>query len=344
MGTSAQPNRDPAETVEEAHLIVALLTLLPRIEACLRALGVEDQDVGDLLHDTLLAVILQRRQFDPARGKLASWVLEIARNKARRARARARREPLAGELDDALSSPEEESPFERARAQEVRETLEAMLTRLPPEQRVVIEEHCLNDRTLTEIAGELGILRGTVGKRKRIAKGTLEADARRRKATARRKGQEPLPMLLPFLPRRTGTRRPPGRLIAAVGGAAVATILLLNPAPMFSSPPSAAGAPAPAMTAATAPPAPAPELAQIASSAPEPTAPALDAASVPARGTLPHGSDEVGLLRRAMEAALSGRTEEARQRIQQHERLYPKSRHAPDRAEVMRIIEERRTK
>lgn len=342
MGTSARPNRDPAGA--ETHFIVAVLTLKPRIEACIRALGVEDQDVGDLIHDTLLAVILQRRQFDPARGKLASWVLEIARNKARRARRKARREPVAGELEDALASPEEESPFERTRAREVQETLEAMLARLPPEQRVVIEEHCLNDRTLTEVAAALGIRRGTIAKRKRIAKGTLEADARRRKAKARRKGEESLPMLLPFLPRRTGTRGTPGRLIAAVGGAAVATILLLDPSRMFSSPPSAAGAPAPALTATAAPPAPAPEVAPVTTSTPAPPAPALDATSAPAHVPLPNGSDEVSLLRRAMEAALAGRTAEARRRIQEHERLYPKSRHAPDRAEVMRIIEWRPAK
>lgn len=343
MAPTPRPDADTAEA-DNARRIVAILTILPRIEACLQALGVHEQDVADLTQNTLVAALRHLHQFRPERGELASWVLEIARNEARKARAKARREVLSDEVDLALAAPEHESPFEVLRQREVRELLEAMLARLPPSQRAVIEGHHLHDRTLNEIAKELGAPRGTVGKWKRVAEGALEEDAERRKAKARHRGQEALPMLLPFLPQRTGPRRPLGLVMAAVGGAVVATILLVGPPQVLSTAsPAAVAAPAPPLPAAL-PPLVAPAVATPSAPAAAPAIAAPIVASAPARSGPANVDDEVALLRQAMEAATAGRAHEARRLIQEHERRYPRSRHAPDRANMLRLIGERPTR
>lgn len=320
---------------------VELVLALPQVENCVRSFGVPMQEVADLTGDTVLLAWQLRERYQPRRGPFVPWVLAIARNIARNARKRLRREGIA--LDpERCAGPDDANPYERLRAKEVRALLEHLLAPLPPEQRAVIEAHHLRGRSFAEIAEEQGAGLETTRKRERLGWGRLTLGAQSHRARRRHKGEETLPMLLPLLPRRSGAVKP--FLAAAFAGAAVMTVMLVSPEalrPTSASAPSAT--PMAAMAPVTAPPAapPEPEPARVVESGPRAVSGAPEGQRA-RRGDGNQGLGDVQLLRRALELVRAGRAEEALQLLKEHERRYPGSQYAPDMAVIRRRIEELR--
>lgn len=337
--------RNPPSWDEEQdpglRFAVELVLALPQIEGCVRSFGVPVQEVPDLTGDTVLLAWQLRERYQPQRGPFVPWVLAIARNIARNARKRLRREGI--ELDpDRCAGPDDTNPYERLRAKEVRALLELLLAPLPPEQRAVIEAHHLRGRSFAEIAEEQGAGLETTRKRERLGWGRLTVGAQTHRARRRHKGEEALPMLLPFLPRRSGTLKP--FLAAAFAGAAVMTVMLLSPGaldPTSAAAPTAMpmAAPAPVIAPPTA--APEPEPARAVESAPRASSGALQGERAP-RSEPSKGLGDVQLLRRTLDLVRAGRAEEALRLLKEHERRFPDSQHAPDRAVIRRMIEDLR--
>ncbi len=120
----------------------------------------QDRDIaGDIAQDTWIAVVRGLSSLrDPARFK--AWVLRIVANKARdwiRREQVRRRAVRQADADPGISGPERESgAVQRVRAE---------LTRLGPDQRVVLTWHYLEEMPIREIAEALSIPEGTVKSR-----------------------------------------------------------------------------------------------------------------------------------------------------------------------------------
>jgi RNA polymerase sigma-70 factor (ECF subfamily) len=121
--------------------------------------------------DAFVALWRRARSFDPARAKLATWLLVVTRNKAiELVRARGRRpeavqDAAVAELmeDDGLGP---SASLERA---DVSQRVAEALAELPAEQREVVLLAYFDGLTHAEIAEVIGIPLGTVKGRMRLA-------------------------------------------------------------------------------------------------------------------------------------------------------------------------------
>src|SRR5262245_24544948 len=119
----------------------------------------------DLVQDVFLAVWRNARRFDPERGSVRTWVLQIAHfrllNELRR---RSRQPEIVPDPDglvlDGLPAGDL-GPDERTWQQHRRAIVEAALDRLPPSQRQAIDLAFLDDLTHEQVAAELGVPLGT---------------------------------------------------------------------------------------------------------------------------------------------------------------------------------------
>src|SRR5436309_9965995 len=119
----------------------------------------------DLVQDVFLAVWRNARRFDPERGSVRTWVLQIAHfrllNELRR---RSRQPEIVPDPDglvlDGLPAGDL-GPAERTWQQHRRVILEAALARLPPPQREAVDLAFLDDLTHEQVAAELGVPLGT---------------------------------------------------------------------------------------------------------------------------------------------------------------------------------------
>jgi RNA polymerase sigma-70 factor, ECF subfamily len=125
-------------------------------EVGVRILGIRSE-VEDVLHDVFLEVWRRAGDYDRRRGSVKSWLLVRMRSRSiDRARS-----PLMRRIDhDPV--PMVEVHFE-PRAESNR--LHALLDRLPPPQRMVMELSYFRGLSLSEIASELAVPIGTVKSR-----------------------------------------------------------------------------------------------------------------------------------------------------------------------------------
>jgi RNA polymerase sigma-70 factor (ECF subfamily) len=127
--------------------------------------------VDEVVNDVMLAVWQGAARYDPAQGRLTTWVFGIAHHLALKAWARTRRHADEQSLDDdqgaaaieaAELAAEGHGPEQVLHGRQLGRALERALTRLPVEQRAVIElafgEHCAYD----EIAAITGCPVNTV--------------------------------------------------------------------------------------------------------------------------------------------------------------------------------------
>lgn len=139
---------------------------------CLRIVG-EVQCAEDLTQEIFLRVWRKPQAFDPARGKFATWLLSVARNRAVdevRSRGRRRRREAPPELDpeDTPSLVDDEDPAYAAQLADDRALVVGALRSLPPEQRRALELAYFGGMTQQEIATALGQPLGTVKTRIRL--------------------------------------------------------------------------------------------------------------------------------------------------------------------------------
>ena len=127
----------------------------------------------DVTQEVFVRLWQRPESYDPARGRLLSWLMSVTRNRAidaqrrlaRRLRSEEGDEPHA-ELRDADASVD---PVLGLALAETRRTVQAAMQALPPAQREVIVLGYFGGLTQTEIAERTGVPLGTVKTRVRLA-------------------------------------------------------------------------------------------------------------------------------------------------------------------------------
>ena len=138
-----------------------------------RVLGADDPDVEDVVQQAFLAALDGAAAFD-GRSSLSTWLfgittrraLDAARSRWRRSRFSRLREAVG------LGSPEPRPDQRYAQQTEA----EGLLSRLPPEQRVVFLLHDVEGYTFAEISGLTGAGISTLHGRLIAARKRLEAE------------------------------------------------------------------------------------------------------------------------------------------------------------------------
>jgi len=133
----------------------------------------------DIVQDVFLAVWRNAATFDPQRGSVRAWVLQIAHFRVlnelrRRSRQPAIEADAEGELLASLPA-QDPGPPEAAAAEQRRRVVGSAVDELPAPQRDAIRLHFTGDLTHEEVAAELGVPLGTAKTRIRTALQKLRA-------------------------------------------------------------------------------------------------------------------------------------------------------------------------
>jgi RNA polymerase sigma-70 factor (ECF subfamily) len=152
--------------------------------ALLRA-GVPEHEVPDALQDVFVVVHRKLPEFE-GRSKVTTWLFAICMRVAsdRRRLAHGRYEVLSEHVERESTT---EDPLVLAEKRRARAALEAILERMPDEQRIVFALFEFDGMTGDEIAELLDVPVGTVRSRLRLARATFEQSVERlrsREATA----------------------------------------------------------------------------------------------------------------------------------------------------------------
>lgn len=340
-----------------------------------RRSGVPARHAEDIAQEALLRGLEAEQRIDlgDARAPYGTTiVLNQARNHVRDAR---RRGEVLTSFDEHELRAECPSAEEMLRRKQREALLRDLINQVDPKYRDILIKHEIEEMSLAEIAGELGLKPKTVRTQYRRAFGQLEAAARRRTAQQRSRGWDTTPCV-PFafdLRSRGGWVNRVGRLgvrIAVQGAVVVLTGAVVAALPDSFSPeswlrPAAVHGPiaapaaqelAPLMaqgetraTAATtanaeqesAPPAERGDArAEVArSSAPSTSIAPTRRTSSPGSAVLPAGSEHeqslVDQARRAMEAQNAAADAEARQLLETHAREFPQGHLAAEREALL---------
>src|SRR5438876_5896831 len=119
----------------------------------------------DIVQDVFLAVWRNAATFDPERGSVRAWILQIAHFRLLNELRRRSRQPgiEAAPEGPGLASPpaRDPGPAEAAAAEHRRATLQSAVDELPSPQRAAIRLAFLDDLTHEQVAAELGLPLGT---------------------------------------------------------------------------------------------------------------------------------------------------------------------------------------
>ena len=169
MSRTMEPDGQPLEGYRDYLRLLARTQLGPRLQAKL--------DASDVAQQTILQAHQARRQFrGTTEAEKLAWLRAILANvlaaAARRFEARARdvgrERSLEGDLGlsssrlECLFAADQTSPSQRAVRAEELLRLAAALTRLPDDQRQVVELHHLRGLPVAEVAAQLGRTRAAV--------------------------------------------------------------------------------------------------------------------------------------------------------------------------------------
>ncbi len=124
----------------------------------------------EVVQDVFLRCWQEAEVYDPARGRVASWILRMTRNKSidllRTRSSQARQRESSGVLDE--SAPDAPEALPHPEGVVLREWVGGALEALPAAQRKAIELAYFGGLTQTEIAAKLGEPLGTVKTRMRL--------------------------------------------------------------------------------------------------------------------------------------------------------------------------------
>lgn len=143
------------------HYSGALLGVISRIIK-------KEELAEEILQDVFLKVWDRIDSYNAAKGKLFTWMLNIARNQAID-KTRSKEFSKGKKTDDieTLVSRVDKSEFSETKVEAI--GLQDLLKRLPEEQRFVIDQHYLKGYTQSEMAEEFNLPLGTVKTRMRLA-------------------------------------------------------------------------------------------------------------------------------------------------------------------------------
>ena len=143
------------------HYSGALYSIILRI--------VRKEDVAEeVLQDVFLKIWDRMASYDSSKGRLFTWMLNIARNQAID-KTRSKEMSHNRKTDDIDNFVNNVDRQESAELKTETIGLKEVLTKLPEEQRFVIDYLYLKGYTQTELAEEFGIPLGTVKTRTRMA-------------------------------------------------------------------------------------------------------------------------------------------------------------------------------
>ena len=133
----------------------------------------------DVVQDVFVAVWRNARRFDPERGSVRAWILQIAHFRLLNELRRRSRQPQVvpdpdGLVLDAVPTGDP-GPAEAAADRHRRDVLRSALDQLPPPQRDAVGLAFLDDLTHEEVAAELGLPLGTAKTRIRAGLQKLRA-------------------------------------------------------------------------------------------------------------------------------------------------------------------------
>src|SRR5437867_2198030 len=133
----------------------------------------------DIVQDVFLAVWRNAATFDPERGSVRAWILQIAHFRLLNELRRRSRQPELetdpeGHVLASLPA-RDPGPAEAAAAEHRRATLQSAVDDLPPPQRQAIRLAFLHDLTHEQVAAELGLPLGTAKTRIRAGLQKLRA-------------------------------------------------------------------------------------------------------------------------------------------------------------------------
>ncbi len=129
----------------------------------------------DIVQDVFLRIWQRANQFDASRGRLATWLLSITRNRAIDVLRQQNRQRIAA---DAFDERRDDHALAAHWYAERDETVHLSLEILPPEQRRCIELAFFYGLTHQDIAAMLGLPLGTVKSRIRLGMRKLQAALR----------------------------------------------------------------------------------------------------------------------------------------------------------------------
>lgn len=180
------PSTDGAAAPSDDELMVGLIAgqiaslerLYDRYAALVFSVSLrvlyDRQLAEDVTQEVFLRLWRQPQSYNPARGRLLSWLMSVTRNRAideRRRLSRRTRSEDSGEpaLQDLRETDAREDPVVAAAVGELRRAVRAAMRGLPPAQREVIELAYFGGLTQTEIAARTSVPLGTVKTRVRLA-------------------------------------------------------------------------------------------------------------------------------------------------------------------------------
>ncbi len=164
-----------AETGDRAAFETLYRYFGPRVKAVALRQGTDPGLAEEIVQETMVNLWRKAALFDPAKAAVSTWVFTIARNvRVDLLRKTLRPEP---DMTDPSMTPEGEPPPSEivSRAEEAGRLHQA-LSRLPAEQRLVLEQAFLEEKPHTEIATDLDLPLGTVKSRIRLAFRRMRAE------------------------------------------------------------------------------------------------------------------------------------------------------------------------
>lgn len=143
------------------HYAGALLGVISRIIK-------KEELAEEILQDVFLKIWDRIETYDATKGKLFTWMLNIARNQSID-KTRSKEFSKGKKTDDieTLVSKVDKGDFTETKIEVI--GLQDLLKRLPEEQRFVIDQHYLKGYTQAEMAEEFNLPLGTVKTRMRLA-------------------------------------------------------------------------------------------------------------------------------------------------------------------------------
>lgn len=138
----------------------------PRLKGVAMRSGSTSAQAEDIVQDVMLTVWRKAHLFDPARAQVSAWIYQIARNRQIDLHRAAKR-PLPEDLP-VLDEAQEDASAAIALEQETQKLRDA-LSKLKPQQREMLEQAYLHDRSHSEIKTQTGLPLGTIKSRIRLA-------------------------------------------------------------------------------------------------------------------------------------------------------------------------------
>jgi RNA polymerase sigma-70 factor (ECF subfamily) len=146
----------------------------PLVYGLARRITQSPQLAEDVAQEVFVALWRRPDRFDPGRGSLRAFLavqaqrraVDIVRSETRRSQREARSRDRDQPVGERSPAPRPEDELERSA---VATSVRQAMTKLPPEQRIVVELAYFGGRTHREIAAELGIPEGTMKSRMRLA-------------------------------------------------------------------------------------------------------------------------------------------------------------------------------